>query len=35
MSNGLAENTGLDVKIGEDCPRSAVVTFLYRYYEGK
>jgi hypothetical protein len=34
-SNGLADNTGLEIKIGEDCPRSAVVTFLYRYYEGK
>ncbi len=35
LSHGLADNTGLEIKIGEDCPRSAVVTFLYRYYEGK
>ncbi len=35
LGKGLADNTNLEIKIGEDCPRSAVVTFLYRYYEGK
>ncbi len=33
ISNGFTEDTDLEVKIGEDCPRGAVVTFLYRYYK--
>jgi len=29
---GLTEETGLEIAKGEDCPRSAVVAFLYRTY---
>ena len=32
---GLTEETGLEIAKGEDCPRSAVVVFLYRSYAGQ
>ena len=32
FGNGLTADTGLEIAANEDCPRSAVVAFLYRSY---
>ncbi len=33
FQNGLPSDTDLYIQIGENCPRAAVVTFLYRYFK--